>query len=148
MRLSFTILFKLSFESMFDYSSFLKLIIANKTFFLFVIKNFFVSTILLIEFMLSHVINKIFIKIFFKFSAELMTCYNFFHFIFNEIQDFLKIFRNRFYVIIVYFKKWRVKLLLFLINRLHLLHAKWFNILNDNFDIENWNRLKIELIWR
>ena len=55
--------------------------------------------------MSSRIINKIFIKFFLEFSAELTTCHDFFHFIFNEIKDFFEIFRNRFCVMIAYFKK-------------------------------------------
>ena len=148
MRLSFTTLFKLLFKLISDYSSFSELIITNEVFSSFVIKSFFVSTTISIKFMSSRVINKVFIKLSLKFSSKVTTCHDFFHFILDEIKDFFKIFRDRSYVLIVHFKKWRVKSLLLLINRSHSLHAKRFNILNNNFDIKNWNRLKIELIWR
>ena len=133
---------------MFNYSLFLKSIIANKAFFLFTIKNFFASMTISIEFMSSRVIDKIFIKFSSKFFAELTIYHDFFHFIFNEIENLFEIFQNRSCIMIAHFKKWRVKSLLFLINRSHSLHVKQFNILNDNFDVKNWNWLNIELIWR
>ena len=105
LRLSFTILFKLSFKSMSDHSFFSESIIANKTFSLFITKSFFVLMTILIEFMLSRVIDKVFIKFFLKFSAELTICYDFFHFIFDEIKDFFEIFRDRSCVMIAHFKK-------------------------------------------
>ena len=105
LHLLFTILFKLLFELMFDHLSSSESIIKNEIFFLFVTKNFFVSTTISIELMLSRVMNKVFLEFFLKVFAKLTFCNNFFHFILDEIKDFFEIFRNRFCIMIAHFKK-------------------------------------------
>ena len=84
LRLLFTILFKLSFKSIFNHSSFSKSIIANKTYFSFVKKTS--SSRRQFQLSLCYRVSLI------KFSAKLTTCHDFFHFIFDKIEDFFKIF--------------------------------------------------------
>ena len=104
LRLSFIILFKLSFESIFNYLSFSKLIIKKEIFFSYVTKAFFVSITVPIEFLFSRVINRVFMKFFSKFSAELTFCDNFFHFILDEVKNLFEIFWDHFYIMIAYLK--------------------------------------------
>ena len=92
LRLSFTILFKFSFESMSDHSLSLILIMKNETFFSSVTKSFFVRTIISIELIFLYIMNEIVMKFFSEFSTKLIFCHKSFLFILDEIKDLFEIF--------------------------------------------------------